>query len=66
MKKLKQHPITANTEDGKYSKIGTTKTNNFQSSKLKAGITYWYKVTAVTGVGEGDYSGTISATTTIK
>ena len=54
---------SANTENGKYKKVGSSKLTSFKISKLKASTTYWYKVTAVTSTGEGDYSELVSATT---
>ncbi|MHB8124271.1 MAG: fibronectin type III domain-containing protein [Desulfitobacteriaceae bacterium] len=51
------------SENDKYSKVGTSKTGSYKNTGLKAGTGYWYKVTAVTSSGEGDYSETITATT---
>jgi|GEM_PF-1810194 Fibronectin type 3 domain-containing protein len=54
---------SAESVDGPYSKVGTSKTASFKANGLQSGKSYWYKVTAVTSAGEGDYSEAVTATT---
>ena len=54
---------SATSEDGEYSKVKTIKAASFKNIGLESGTSYWYKVTAVTSAGEGEYSETIMATT---
>jgi hypothetical protein len=43
----------ATSKSGTYSYKSTVKTNSYKSTGLKAGTSYWYKVSAITIKGEG-------------
>jgi uncharacterized protein YjdB len=49
--------------DGTYQKIGTATSPSYVNSGLTEGTTYYYKVSAVNGAGEGELSDAISVTT---
>ena len=44
------------SENGVYRKMGTTKLNSYQNKYLKSTTVYWYKIAALQGSTEGDYS----------
>ncbi len=47
--------------DGTYSVVGSSTGLTYTDSGLTVGQTYWYKVTAVNAIGEGDQSNAVSA-----
>ena len=53
----------ATSENGKYAKVGSSKTTSFKNTKLKPSVSYWYKVTAVATGGESGFSDIKTATT---
>ena len=50
----------AESEDGPYTRINSTTATSYVNTGAKEGVTYYYKVTAVTGVGESAYSNVVS------
>ena len=50
----------AESATGTYTRINTTTATSYTNTGAKEGVTYYYKVTAVNGVGESAYSNVVS------
>ena len=50
----------AESEDGPYTRINSTTATSYTNTGVRDGVTYYYKVTAVNGVGESAYSNVVS------
>ena len=50
----------AESAAGTYTRINTTTATSYTNTGAKEGVTYYYKVTAVNGVGESAYSNVVS------
>ena len=50
----------AESATGTYTRINTTTATSYTNTGVRDGVTYYYKVTAVNGVGESAYSNVVS------
>ncbi len=55
----------AAAESGSYSLLGTVTVTNYTNTGAKAGVTYYYKVTAVNDSGESAFSNIVSGRATV-
>jgi len=55
----------SSSSSGSYTSIGTSETNSYSNKDLKANASYYYKVSAVNGVGEGTQTSAVLGETKV-
>ena len=55
----------AESEDGPYTRINSTTATSYVNTGAKEGVTYYYKVTAVSAGGESEFSNIVSGQTKV-